>query len=188
LSTYLTPHPDGRGPSLHGRYAASRLLRPHPTSDRAVPSVMDSQLHFGARPQHVGPLRFLDLSLAARCPQPPRRAERLHMPVASSSVLASPSPEGWPLSSLRFEADIGFAFATAHSVRLAGLRRSGYPKPPPAQLHVSQAFHMASTFQLTREIRLSLTHRRRGETHGAWDSYRRAVLRVFGSALSALSA
>src|SRR5690606_4222949 len=89
-----------------------------------------------------------------------RRAERLHMPVASSSVLASPSPEGWPLSSLRFEADIGFAFATAHSVRLAGLRRSGYPKPPPAQLHVSQAFHMASTFQLTREIRLSLTHRR----------------------------
>src|SRR5690606_23645175 len=100
-------HPDGRGPSLHDRYAASSLLRPHPTSDRAIPSVMDSRLHSGARPPHVGSLRFLDLSLAARCPQPPRRAGRLHMPVASSSVRASPPPGGWPLSSLRFEAESG---------------------------------------------------------------------------------
>jgi hypothetical protein len=54
----------------------------------------------------------------------------------------------------------GFAFATAHTVHLPGLRRPGYPIPPPGRLHVSQAFHMVSSFQLTRKTRLGLAHRR----------------------------
>jgi hypothetical protein len=34
------------------------------------------------------------------------------------------------------------------------------PTPPPARLHVSQAFHMVNSSQFTREVRLSLTHQR----------------------------
>ena len=61
---------------------------------------------------------------------------------------------------LAFRGRIEFACATAHSVRLAGLRNVRCRPAPPARLHVPQAFHMVSSFQLTREVRLGLTHRR----------------------------
>src|SRR6476620_2402348 len=75
-------------------------------------------------------------------------------------MLASPSLKGWPLSSLRFEAEPG-----SLSLRLAPcaaqvLQGSGCPVTPPARLHVSQAFHMVNSFQFTREVRLRLTHQR----------------------------
>jgi len=44
-----------------------------------------------------GAPRFLDRSLHARCPLSPRAARRLHLPVASSSVLASSYSADWPL-------------------------------------------------------------------------------------------
>jgi hypothetical protein len=49
-----------------------------------------------------------------------------------------------------------FAFAAAHTVRFAVVRRY---RRLPAPLHVSQAFHMVSSFQLTREPRIILTYR-----------------------------
>src|SRR6476620_6553832 len=82
-------------------------------------------------------------------------------------MLASPSLKGWPLSSLRFEAEPG-----SLSLRLAPcaaqvLQGSGCPVTPPARLHVSQAFHMVNSFQFTREVRLRLTHQsRRGRRRG----------------------
>jgi hypothetical protein len=116
----------------------------------------------GHDPARRALLRFLDPSLGTRCPLPPRRARRVHMPVASPPILASPSLKGWPLSSLRFEAESG-----SLSLRLAPCALQGFRAPVarltlPAQLHVSQAFHMVNSFQFTREVRLSLTHQRRG--------------------------
>jgi hypothetical protein len=60
--------------------------------------------------------------------------------------------------SLAFRGRNRFALATAHTVRFPGLRRDGYPISPPGQLHVSQAFHMVSSSQLTRKTRLGLAH------------------------------
>lgn len=50
----------------------------------------------GYEPQPVGPLRFLDLSFAARRPLSPRWAAPLHLLIASRVVLASPLPKDWP--------------------------------------------------------------------------------------------
>ena len=76
-----------------------------------------------------------DCSVDARCPQPPRAARRLHLPVASPPVR-------------------GFAFAKT------GLHRAGYPNTMPAWLHGQQAMTMVSSFHLTRTIRLTLAHQR----------------------------
>ena len=65
----------------------------------------------------------------------------------------------------RFEAKIGFAIATAHTVRLPRLRRRDCSPSTLGQLHVSQAVHMATSLQVTRETRLSLAHRSRGRFH-----------------------
>ena len=47
----------------------------------------------GYKPQIDGPLRFLVLSFAARCPLPPRWADPLPLPITSRIVLASSSLE-----------------------------------------------------------------------------------------------
>jgi hypothetical protein len=99
----------------------------------------------GHDPARRALLRFLDPSLGTRCPLPPRRARRVHMPVTSPPILASPSLKGWPLS---------ISFSRLNRVRFrygshrAPCRASGrgYPHSLPARLHVSQAFHMVNPF------------------------------------------
>jgi len=80
------------------------------------------------------------------------------MPVTSSPVQASPSLAGWPLPSSRFGADSDSLYATARTVRRAGLRSGRLLSGPPARLHASQAFHMVNSSQFTRAVRLNLTH------------------------------
>jgi len=50
----------------------------------------------GYEPQPAGPLRFLYLSFAARCPLSPRWVVPLHLLIASRGVLASSIPKDWP--------------------------------------------------------------------------------------------
>jgi len=50
----------------------------------------------GYDPQPAGSPRFLDLSVAARCPLPPRQAGPVHPLVASRVVLASAHSAAWP--------------------------------------------------------------------------------------------
>src|SRR5205814_4259562 len=67
----------------------------------------------GRDPRMLG-LPGSSISLSARTVlSHPGEPERMHMPVASSSVLASPSLAGWPLSSFVFRGRIRFACATA---------------------------------------------------------------------------
>lgn len=62
-----------RAPSLHGRYPASSLLRAHPSPSGPL-TVIDSR--FALVLHHPGGFpRFLDRSVLARCPQPPRRSD-----------------------------------------------------------------------------------------------------------------
>src|SRR5687768_6392975 len=78
----------------------------------------------GHDPARRALLRFLDPSLGTRCPLPPRRAGQVHLPVSSLTVLASPTPKGWPLSSWRFEAEPG-----SLSLRLAPCALQGFRAP-----------------------------------------------------------
>ena len=100
---------------------------------------------FWSIPQHAGSPRFLDFSLGTRCPLPPRRARRVHMPVTSPPMLASPSLKGWPLSiSLTRLNRVRFRYGSHRApCRASGL---GCPHSLPARLHVSQAFHMVNSF------------------------------------------
>jgi hypothetical protein len=124
---------------------------------------MVSRLSSRARPRHAGPLRYLNLSLGTRCPQPPREAGRLLAPVPSPPVLASHISGRLAASIVAFRGRIGFAFAAARTVRLAGPRRSSYLLTPPVRLHVSQAFHMVGSFHPTRVARFILLLQSRRE-------------------------
>src|SRR5207249_4383048 len=74
---------------------------------------------------HVdGSPRFLDRSIRARRPLVPRRARRVLLPVASSSVLASPPQKGWPLLVSLNEAESGSLHATAHAFASRGFVRA----------------------------------------------------------------
>ena len=69
----------------------------------------------------------------------------------SSLVLASPNRGGWPLPLQRFEASTVGSLA----LRLGPSRRRGFvtadcSPAPPVTLHVSSAFHMVTTLQITR--------------------------------------
>jgi hypothetical protein len=67
--------------------------RPQPRGRLCIPAPA-----LGYPPHWAGPPRFLDRSVGARCPHPPRRVRRVRLPVASSPVLASASLGAWPLS------------------------------------------------------------------------------------------
>jgi hypothetical protein len=98
-SGVLVPHAAGRGPSLHRHYPASPLPRPLPTPIHRSRSGYAFPDHRGALPRRDGSLRFLDRPLDTRRPLSPRWTERLHVPVPSSPMLASPALEGWPSTS-----------------------------------------------------------------------------------------
>src|SRR5215218_9980503 len=110
---------------------------------------------------------------ASQVPRPlSRYALSPSTPESRTGALACvfPARAGFTISerlaalSLRFEAVPG-----SLSLRLAPCASQGFRAPVtrltlPARLHVSQAFHMVNSFQFTREVRLSLTHQRRGGT------------------------
>src|SRR5206468_4116615 len=104
LSTSLTPHPVARGASLHGHYAASSLLPPPPTPGRAASTVMHSCHRRGERPQHAGPLRFLDHSVRPRRPPYPGESDDCMRLCLHHLCWLRRCPDGWPLSSWFFEA------------------------------------------------------------------------------------
>jgi hypothetical protein len=136
---------------------------------------------FWSIPQHAGSPRFLDSSLGTRCPLPPRRAQRVHMPVASPLMLASPSLKGWPLSTLRFEAEPG-----SLSLRLAPCALQGFrarlPAFPACSATCVTGISHGELLQFTREARLGLAHQsRRGEQRGA--ERLRARIRLFSAPL-----
>ena len=147
-------------PFAHGSYPASPLLWPprHRTCSTpgyGFPAAPRGTTRTPGASQVPRPLSRYALS-----PTTPESSQ-VHMPVASLTMLASPSLTGWPLSALRFEAEPG-----SLSLRLAPCALQGFSAPVtrltlPARLHVSQAFHMVNSFQFTREVRLSLTHQRR---------------------------
>src|SRR5688572_10150263 len=91
LSSSLTPPRDGRGPSLHRRYAASSLLRPPPTPGRAARLVMHSESRVGVRPQSAGPLRFLTPLLVRAAPLYPGEPRRYPPMEITSEVIARAS-------------------------------------------------------------------------------------------------
>jgi hypothetical protein len=95
----------------------------------------------------AGAPKFLNLSLNARRPLPPRRVERLHVPVPSSLVLASPFSGRLATLIFAFRGRTGFACATAHTVRLPRLRRRDYSRSTLGRLHVPQALHMVTSFR-----------------------------------------
>ena len=67
--------------------------RPQPRGRLCIPAPAS-----GHPPHWAGSPRFLDRSVGARCPHPPRRVRRVRLPVATSPVLASASLGAWPLS------------------------------------------------------------------------------------------
>jgi len=84
----------------------------------------------GYKPQTDGPLRFLVLSFAARCPLPPRWADPLLVLIASRIVLASSSSGDWPPTTCVSRPNPGSTlWLTAHSF---AVRRSPAFAGPPA--------------------------------------------------------
>jgi len=81
-STGITPLPHYYGPLRLPTGRPAGLLIPPPPA--------------GYEPQPVGSPRFLDLSVTARRPLPPRQAGPVHPLVASRSVLASAYSAAWP--------------------------------------------------------------------------------------------
>ena len=109
----------GRAPSLHRHYPASLLLRAPPTPDHALTDLLVSVGRLGST-HTAGSPRFLDASVRARPPQPPRQGRRV------LSVVASPPISGFTISgwlALPHQASrgrIGFAFARAHAFAVKG--------------------------------------------------------------------
>jgi len=90
---------------LHRYYVPLRPPPPH------LPRLFIPVLDSGYNPSSGGHLRFLDYPLGTRCPLTPRGTGRLHMPVASSSILASPILGGWPSPSSMSGPESVHAFA-----------------------------------------------------------------------------
>jgi len=108
---------------------------------------------------HAGSLRFLDFSFPARCLQSPRGACRLRSSVASPTVAGFGNSGRLAAPTLCNEAE-----SSSLALRLAGSPHRASPwgllLSAPVWLHVGHLFDMLITFQIKREVRLGLTHRR----------------------------
>jgi hypothetical protein len=152
-----------------GAFAPRELPRFHATmppsdSPPSLTKVMNSRCELSS-PHALrsglpaGPLRFLDGSVDARRPLSPRRVRPPHSLVASRPM--SGFARFGRLTTLmeRFhEAELG-SLTLRLTSSLPRVPATGSPPPPPSQLHGERAIAMVSSFQLTRPIRLDLTHR-----------------------------
>jgi len=125
---------------------------------------MDFSSRGRARPRPGRISQVPDRSLCTRRLLPPGRAERLHAPVTSSLVLASPSLAGWPLPSLRFEAQ-----RSSLALRLTQCAFQGFATTI-ARSNARSATCFTGTshgdlLPVTREIRLPGTPEGRGGDH-----------------------
>jgi hypothetical protein len=100
-----------------------------------------------------------DCSVDARCPLSPRGARPLHMFVASRSMVRLHLFWRAGHSQLRHEAETG-SLALRLASLPSGASDGGLLRRPPGQLHGERTTSTVSTFQLTRAIRLHLTHQK----------------------------
>ena len=172
VSSSCRKHTFSRVPSLHGRYPASPLLWTPPTPVWTGPALCLPQVRGGHHPRPYGPLRFLDRPLRTRRPLSPRQARQtlvlvVHLPATGFTTL-------WRVGHLHTcnEAETG-----SLSLRLMrpflGASTTGLLPPPPDSLHGERASSTVTTFQVTRSVRLGLTHQstQRKEEDGDRASY-----------------
>ena len=119
---------------------------------------MHSRQHPGNNPKRQWASQVPDRPLDTRRPLSPRKTRPLHMPVASWSILASPSLGGWP--SPLFISGPNSVHACA--LRLASCDNQGFIVPVTrttmlSHLHVHRQLH-DRTFHSIRTVRLRLTH------------------------------
>jgi len=120
---------------------------------------------------HAGPLRFLDFSFPMRCLQSPRGVRRLLSGVASPAMTDFSISGSMVTPSLCNEAE-----SSSLALRLTGSphRASvwGLLLSPPSWLHDGHQVITMITFQIIREVRLSLTHRntRKARKNRTWNS------------------
>jgi hypothetical protein len=107
-------------------------------------------------PPACGVSQFPVLSVGTRRPHRPRRAERLHAPVASPFMLASPSSTG---SHWRNEADLGSLIATARTFAFRGFVCRIAPAQRPVGYMANGSFH-DELLSVHKTKPVSLTHRR----------------------------
>ena len=97
-----------------------------------------------------------DRSVGTRCPQPPRRARQVRIPVTTLS-----------LSGFTRYGRLATPICLTRPNRVQCLRLAPSPREAPhpgllrrtlARLHVERAIHKASSFQLARPAKLRLTH------------------------------
>ena len=128
----------------------------------------------GFRSHPVGPPRLLGCSFHARCPQLPREARWLPLPVASPPVAGFILVGGLTASTF---------LTRPNRVHLRYGSRVCLPsRPVPllepllVRLHVEQAIYMVNSFQFTRPTRITLVTDRQGadvRLRGKWGARRR---------------
>jgi len=130
-STGITPLPHYYGPLRLPTGQRAGLLIPLPPP--------------GYDPEPAGSPRFLDPSVAARHPLPPRQAAPVHPLVASRSVLASASLAAWP-PAICVSRPLSVQPLTAYGSQLR-CRRLAPPRPGPFPNRPRSPYFVASARQ-----------------------------------------
>jgi hypothetical protein len=156
-------------------------LLPHYYEPLRLPTCQRARLWLPTRPpghdpEHAGSPRFLDPSVTARHPLPPRQAAPVHTLMASRRVLASASLAAWP-PALCVTRPISVQPLTAYGSQLRCPRLStaspGCPDRSRSPRFVTStrqtaatcviSTYMAVTSQTARRARLILAHQSRVE-------------------------
>ena len=134
----------------------SGLIRPF------LATMRSSDSRHGSYSQ-AGPLRFLDFSFPMRCLQSPRGVRRLRAGVASPAMADFNVSGSMVTPKLCNEAE-----SSSLALRLTGSPRRasawGLLLSPPSWLRDGHPVITMITFQIIREVRLSLTHQRTRRT------------------------
>ena len=160
LLSYQYKHIYGKTPSLHEHYSASSLLWASPNARRNHREVIDSPTMLGYIAHLVGSPKFHCHPVGIRCPQSPRRALWLLIPVASPQVA------GFNLSD-----DMTTLIFSITRLITGSLTLRLMPSPPEASeaqlliltliwLLYEQAIVKINSFQFTRLTWLNLAHQR----------------------------
>ena len=120
--------------------------------------VMSSAAAVNAAAPHAGPPRFLDRSVRARRPHSPRKARRVHMPVASPSVSGF-TISGRLATFTRCNEAVSGSLALRLTRSLPGASPRGLLHATSESLPVERAIDRVTSFHVTRSVRLFLAHR-----------------------------
>jgi hypothetical protein len=159
FSSSCRKHTFSRAPSLHGHYPASPLLWAPPTPGRAMPVLCLPPVTLGPSPP---PSRASQVPRQT-CPHAPS-------PLTPESPVYTHARYSYTGNRLRPIREVGrfhlgvtrpkrVRLRYGSCVRRSGLRPWDYSHQPPDCLHGERASTMATTFQVARSVRLSLTHR-----------------------------